>query len=118
MPLSSSSSFDDDFEEERVELFDFVDELDFRGASFLRSVVVERRLFVVDEDRLERDGVAVARSRVVLDRCSVVDCRLDGMRRLLVDPTAVRPRRDVSVTRYCGSRASSCRAPRRVLDVE
>ena len=117
MLLSSSSSFDDDFEEERVELFDFVDELDFRGTSFLRSVVVVRRLFVVDEDRLERDGVAVARSRVVLDR-SVVDCRLDGMTRRLLDSTAVRPRRDVSVTRYCGSRASSCRAPRRVLDVE
>ena len=60
----------DDFD--RVVVFDLVDELDFLGASFFRSVVVERRLLVV-VDRVDRDGVAEVLARVVVEREEFVD---------------------------------------------
>ena len=60
----------DDFD--RVVVFDFVEELDFLGASFFRSVVVERRLLVVP-DRVDRDGVAEVLARVVVEREEFVD---------------------------------------------
>jgi len=61
----------DDFE--RVVVFDLVDDVDFLGAFFFRSVVVVRRLLVVDDDRVEREGVGDVRARVVDEREEFVD---------------------------------------------
>ena len=89
-----------------VLLLELLAEVDFLVVDLRRSVVELRRLLVLDVERVDREGAACARARVLED----CDEFVDGTTRLLVVrlSVVVRGARDADVAPYSGNRASSC----------